>query len=254
MGGRVARKVALVTGAGSGIGRACIMALAAEGARVIAADLDGAAAEATAEAAREAGGAARAEAQDVSDEADWLRVLGAVRAAEGRLDVLVNNAGIGGGGRTLAETSLEQWREVQAVNAEGVFLGSRHGAALMAEGGGGSLINISSSYGLLGAPKAAPYCASKGAVTLLTKAHAIECGQAGTGVRVNSVHPGFIETALTAERFGSDKARALMMSRTPLGRLGRPEDVAACVLFLASDESAFMTGSQLVVDGGYSAI
>ncbi|MEM1314019.1 MAG: glucose 1-dehydrogenase [Pseudomonadota bacterium] len=254
MRGRVDGKTALVTGAGSGIGRACCEVLAREGARVVATDVDGAASEATAAAIREGGGAARAEAHDVSAEADWLRVLDGIRAAEGRLDVLVNNAGIGGGGRTLAETSLEQWRAVQAVNADGVYLGARLGAALMEEGGGGSLINISSSYGLLGAPKAAPYCASKGAVTLLTKAHAIECGQAGTGVRVNSVHPGFVETALTAERFGAPKARAMMLARTPIGRLGRPEDIAAGVLFLASDESAFMTGSQLVIDGGYSAI
>ena len=254
MAGRVDGKIALVTGGGSGIGRATALTFAREGAAVVVTDLREESAAETAAMIAEAGGKARAMAQDVTDEAEWQAVFASVRANEGRLDILFNNAGVGNGGVMLAETTLDHWRHVNAANVEGVFLGTKYGIELMAEGGGGSIVNVSSIYGKVGAVGSVAYNASKGAVCLLTKGAALECGKAGNGVRVNSVHPGFIETGMTAERFKDNAVRDWMIGRTPIGRSGVPQDIANGVLYLASDESSFVTGAELVIDGGFTAI
>ena len=202
----------------------------------------------------EAGGKARAMAQDVTDEAQWQAVFASLRATEKRLDIVFSNAGVSNNGILLADTTLEQWRHVNAANVEGVFLGTKYGIEMMAETGGGSIINVSSIYGKVGAIGSVSYNASKGAVCLLTKGAALECGKEQNGVRVNSVHPGFIETGMNAERLKDNAARDWMISRTPIGRIGMPQDIANGVLFLASDESSFITGAELVIDGGFTAI
>lgn len=259
MAGRVAGKVALVTGGARGIGAATARALAREGARVVVTDLDAEGAQATAAGIAEAGGQARGLGQDVTDEAAWTEVLSGIREAEGRLDVLVNNAGAALGGVAMLDTTLAQWRQINAVNVEGVFLGVKHGLPLIAATadpatGGGSIVNISSIYGLVGAAGSGAYNASKGAVRLLTKCAALEACRDGHAVRVNSVHPGFIETEMTVRVRTDPEAAARTIGRTPMGHAGRPEDIAAGVLFLASDEAAFMTGSELVIDGGFTAV
>lgn len=251
--GRTEGKVALVTGAASGIGRATALLLAREGARIAAADVDADGAERAASEVAAAGGEALALRLDVTVEESWQSAIEQVVGRFGRLDVLVNNAGVGNGGLALRDTSLERWREILAVNLDGVFLGIRHAVPAMAEGGGGSIVNISSIYGVVGARNAGAYCASKGGVTLLTKAAALECAADGSGVRVNSVHPGYIETPMTAPRFADPDFKEAMLRRHPIGRFGRPEDISAAVLWLASDESAFTTGAELIVDGGFTA-
>jgi 3(or 17)beta-hydroxysteroid dehydrogenase len=257
--GRAAGKVALVTGAASGIGRATALALAAEGASVLATDL--------AAPDLEDGGVVCL-AHDVTEEAAWKRVVAAALDRFGGLDVLVNNAGVGGSGRDLTAISLPDWRRVMAVNLDGVFLGTRAavGAMRARQGAGseaaGSVVNVSSVLGLVGGARVADYAAAKGAVRLFTKSAAVECATGGRPVRVNSVHPGYIETPLLAARIAqrardegadAEALQAPIVARHPLGRLGRAEEVAACILFLASEEASFVTGAELVVDGGYTA-
>jgi len=254
MAGRVAGKVALVSGGASGLGAESGRRLAREGAKVMLTDLDAARGQAIVDEILAAGGQAAFMTHDVTDEARWLEVIGATVAQFGRLDVLVNSAGIGGG-QPLLEATLEGWRRVTGVNLDGTFLGLRHAAPVMAEGGGGSIINLSSILGKVGLPGAAAYCASKGGVALLTKAAALEL--AAIGVRVNSVHPGFIETPMVEtalrESDNGNEMRDMLISRHALGRLGVPREIADAIVFLASDESSFMTGSELVIDGGYTA-
>lgn len=255
MTGRVEGKTALVTGGGSGIGRASSILLAREGANVIVTDLKPETAEATADAISAAGGAARAMGLDTTDEAQWQAVMASIKETEGRLDIVLNNAGVGSGSRLLKDTTLEHWRQVNAANVEGVFHGTKLGIELMeAFGNGGSIVNISSIYGKAGAVSAVAYNASKGAVCIFSKGAALECAQAGNGVRVNTIHPGFIETGMTQERLSTNVFRDWALSRTPIGRLGQPDDIANGVLYLASDESSFVTGSELVIDGGFLAI
>lgn len=250
--GRMTGKTAMITGAGSGIGRATALLFAKEGARLALTDLDGAAAAAVAEAAVSAGAEAYGAAQDVRDEAGWKAAIAQVVDRFGGLDALINNAGIGNGGRGLMETDLEAFRAVQAVNLDGVFMGVRYGGEQMVRQGGGSIVNISSVYGIVGAPKSASYCASKGGVRLLSKAAAYEL--ATTGVRVNSVHPGFIDTPLVQRHLsGNNAARDWVVAGHPVGRLGQPEEIAEACLYLASDASSFSTGSELVFDGGWTA-
>jgi NAD(P)-dependent dehydrogenase (short-subunit alcohol dehydrogenase family) len=264
--GRIDGKVAIVTGAGSGIGRAGAMALAREGARVVATDLAPATAEETAAAIHREGGEAIALAHDVGEESQWAAVIEATRKAFGLLDVLVNNAGISGKG-SLADTAPEDWRVLMRVNVDGVYLGTRAAiAAMQPEGTArehfGSIIMISSILGLVGGVRSAPYSASKGAVRFFAKSVALECAARGHKIRVNSIHPGYIETPLVAavmerraQQDGTDVAsqRSDLVKLHPLGRLGTPEDIAAGIVFLASDESSFMTGAELVIDGGYTA-
>jgi 3(or 17)beta-hydroxysteroid dehydrogenase len=254
--GRLAGKVALVTGAASGIGRATALALAEAGAAVVAIDLS---------APDLPGESLLCLAHDVTDETAWERAVAETVERFGGLDVLVNNAGIGGTGRDLLATSLPDWRRVLSVNLDGVFIGTRAAVGAMRSrrrAHAGSIVNVSSVLGLVGGARVADYAAAKGAVRLFTKAVAVECATGDRGIRVNSVHPGYIETPLLAAKLaerarteGSDAGamRAAIIARHPLGRLGRAEDVAACILFLASEEAAFVTGAELVVDGGYTA-
>jgi NAD(P)-dependent dehydrogenase (short-subunit alcohol dehydrogenase family) len=262
MAGRVANKRALITGAASGIGRATAQVLAREGARVAVTDLGEEGVRSVAEEITAAGGEVLPLALDVTDETAWETAIRTVADTWGGLDVLVPNAGIPMG-KPVTEMSLVEWRRVMAVNVDGVFLAVKHALPLMRRGGSGSIVIISSSAGLKGLPCASAYCASKGAVRLFAKAVALECAAAGDGIRVNSVHPGGVETPIWQKsgmwapllrHHGSEEAvwKALCSS-TPLKRFAAPEEIAHAVLYLASDEAAFVTGTELTIDGGFSA-
>ena len=202
-------------------------------------------------------------AHDVLQEDQWIATIGTTKEAYGGLDVLVNNAGIAHNATTIEETSYEQWRKVVGIDLDAGFLGCKHGVGLMKESSAGSIINISSIYGIVGSAGQAPYHAAKGGVRLLTKALAVELAQLGYGIRVNSVHPGFVGTDMVRDGLrqavenglmpGENEAIEILTMQTPIGRLGVPRDIANAVLFLASEESAWMTGAELVVDGGYTA-
>ena len=252
-------RVALVTGGAQGIGAASARALAEAGARVLVTDVgDGEA------VAKEIGGAFLS--HDVTDEAQWAAAVAHAKQTFGGLDILVNNAGVFWRAPIVA-TELEAFRHMQKINVEGVFLGMKHAIPALAEraakwDGGGAIVNISSVAGIVGSPLTLAYNASKGAVRLMTKTAAIECGRGGMKIRANSVHPGVIETAMaeavigsvaSAGGEGSNSARERVVALHPLGRLGRASDVANAVKFLASDAAAFVTGSELVVDGGMTA-
>jgi NAD(P)-dependent dehydrogenase (short-subunit alcohol dehydrogenase family) len=257
MSGRVAGKIVLITGGASGIGLASAEACAREGALVVITDVNATEGESQVSRLVADGLGVEFLPQDASSEADWRRVVDEILRRHGQLDVLVNNAGIAVIAPIEQET-LEGWRRTQAVNMEGVFLGTREAIRAM-KGGGGSIINISSIEGIVGEPMVPAYNASKGGVRILTKSVALYCAQQGYRIRVNSVHPGYVATALVANAIGAlppDQAAALqqdLLSRIPLGRLAEPREIANLVLFLASDESSYMTGSELVVDGGYTA-
>jgi NAD(P)-dependent dehydrogenase (short-subunit alcohol dehydrogenase family) len=253
-------QVALITGGASGIGAACARRLAAEGATVIVTDIQDELGHRVVADIAEAGGKARYFHHDVTSEEAWVDVMAEIRTAFGRLDVLVNNAGIGLGSASITTMELAAFRRQQAINVEGVFLGIKHSLLLMREAGnGGSIINMSSVAGLKGSPTLAAYSATKGAVRLFTKAVALECAAAKDGVRVNSVHPGIIETPIWLGIGGSTSGAnappdldALSTMAVPLGVKGIPEDIAAGVLWLASDQSRYVTGAELVIDGGLS--
>jgi NAD(P)-dependent dehydrogenase (short-subunit alcohol dehydrogenase family) len=254
---RVKGKVALVTGGASGIGRASAQLLAKEGAAVAVTDIQDDAGKDVVHAIKEAGGAALYIHHDVADEAAWESVVAQVKDRFGRLDILVNNAGIAITSSVLT-MSLADWRRQQAINLDGVFLGVKHSLPLIRASGGGSIVNISSLAGLKGAATLAGYCATKGGVRLFTKAVAMECGMARDNVRVNSVHPGIIETpiwnAIIPGASGANTPNLDAMSETvvPIGTKGVPDDIAQGVLYLSSDESRYVTGSELVIDGGMS--
>jgi cyclopentanol dehydrogenase len=198
----------------------------------------------------EAGGRVLFVPVDVTSEDDWRRAVQATVGTYDKLDVLVNNAGISS--RTnVEETPEDLWDRVMAVNAKGVFLGTKLAIPEMRKAGGGSIINISSIYGIVGSDTSISYHASKGAVRIFTKATAIQ--YAGDGIRVNSVHPGFVDSPMTERYHALPGVRAARLAGTPIGRLGTPEDIAAGILYLASDESSFVTGSELVIDGGWTA-
>lgn len=243
---RVQDKVAIVTGAASGIGRGCARLLVAEGARVVCTDRD----ERGADVAAEMG--ASFKKLDVTDEAGWQRVVDETVREFGRLQILVNAAGVAVWG-DIERTTLEQWRFVNGVNAEGTFLGCRAAIGAM-KATGGSIVNLSSVAGLVADADAPAYCASKGAVRLLTKSVALHAARKGYGVRCNSVHPSFIDTPMVDAVCASNpKMRTAVEKAAPLGRIGEVDDVANAVLYLASDESKFVTGAELVVDGGLTA-
>ena len=265
--GRLEKRVALVTGGASGIGRACAEALAAEGALVWIADVDAAAGRAACEAIAARGGAVRFVALDVTDESAWASAIARIQREDRALHVLVNNAGICIAS-PLLELSYASWRRQLAVNLDGVFLGTKAALPLLAASGGGSIVNISSVAGLQGAIGLSGYCATKGGVRLFTKAVALECARARNGVRVNSVHPGGIETPLWAKMASDgdalpagdpevasrmDATREASRAATPLGVVGSPADIAAGVVYLASDDARFVTGAELVIDGGVHA-
>lgn len=260
MSGRVSGKIACVTGAASGIGRAAALRLAQEGATVIATDIQpdkGLIAEIEA-----ASGKAVFCEHDVTNEDAWRRICAEIAAQFGRLDVLVNNAGIGLSG-PVTEMSLDGWRRQMAINVDGTFLGVKHCLPLMRKNGGGSIVNVSSIAGIKASANTSGYAASKGAVRLFTKAVALECAALKDNVRVNSLHPGIVETAIWDSLIGTradgsnQRPRtatlaALTATAVPLGRPGRLDEIAAAILWLASDESSYVTGSELVVDGARS--
>lgn len=251
--GRLDGKIAIVTGAASGIGRACAQRLAGEGARVVLTDRNTAAGE-TAAAALGAPHSFRA--HDVTDEAAWDRIIDETVRTFGRLDVLVNAAGIGVM-HDIEQCTLDEWRTVNAVNGEGTFLGCRAAVRAMKSTGGGSIINLSSVAGIVADPDMAAYCASKGAVRLLTKSVALHAARAGYSIRCNSVHPAFIATPMVDALLDAASERGLTRQKLeraiPLGRIGEVDDIAHLVIYLASDESRFVTGAELVVDGGLTA-
>ena len=250
-GGRAAGKVVLVTGGARGIGEAIAVLLAAEGARVVVGDVLGAEGRRVVQEVRHRGGHGLFHPLDVTREDQWDRAIAAAVDAFGGLDVLVNNAGVG---QQLAieDTDEAVWRQTMDVNVTGAFLGTRHAIPEMRSNGAGSVVNISSMSGLVGGGTSAAYHASKGAIRLLTKATAVQ--YARDRIRANSVHPGVIETPMTRDFLADPGNRGDREARTPLGRIGTPEDVAYGVLYLASDESSFVTGSELVIDGGRTAV
>jgi NAD(P)-dependent dehydrogenase (short-subunit alcohol dehydrogenase family) len=254
--GRMDGKVALVTGGARGIGRACAETLAREGAALVVTDIDDGAGNAVVAAIGESGGSARYLHQDVADPTQWQAVIADIRALEGALHVLVNNAGIAWAGSIL-EMRIEEWRRQQSVNLEGVFLGIQTSVPLIRASGGGAIVNLSSVAGLEGSAMLGGYCATKGAVRLLTKAVAKEAAQSGWNIRVNSVHPGIIDTEIWRSIIPAGAndidVGTIASNIVPGGKAGSPQDVANGVLFLASDDANYINGAELVIDAGQTA-
>ena len=249
-------KIALVTGAATGIGRSCAEALAKAGARVVLTDVDETRLQDAVAAISADGGKARALVQDVTSEDTWASVIDNIRAEEGGLNILVNNAGIAVAS-SIVEMSLEDFRRQNAVNVEGVFLGTKYAIPLMTETGPSSIINISSIAGLIAGHNMAAYNSAKAGVWLLSKSVALHCAKRGYRIRSNSIHPTFIDTPILdgmAGVNGRDELLTKLARQVPLGEVGDPNDVAYAVLYLASDESKFMTGAELKLDGGISAM
>lgn len=252
---RLAGKIALITGGAMGIGRSACLLMAGEGAKVAVTDVADDSGRALAKEIRGRGGEAEYWQLDVSDEGAVSRVFAEVERRFGAITALVNNAGIGGANKPTHELTLQEWEQVQAVNVKGVFLCTKYAIPQMKRAGGGSIINLSSIYGLVGAPDVPPYHASKGAVTLMSKTDALL--YAADRIRVNSVHPGFIWTPMVEKHLETmaDPAAAKRATAAlhPLGHMGEPDDIGWACVYLASDEAKFVTGAQLVVDGGYTA-
>lgn len=259
MAGRVAGKKAFVTGAAQGLGAAIATALAAEGAKVSVADINHAGAEKlTAELNKVHGaGTAFAFELDVVDEAQWVTALAAANKAMGGISALVNNAGISGGRGNIEELALADWKRTMSVNVDSVFLGAKHALKYMRENQPGSIVNISSIAGLIASHNTPSYNASKAAVWLLSKNIALHCAKQKLDIRSNSIHPTYIDTPILdplRQMFGKEEAEAKLGRQVPLGRIGTPQDVAMAALYLISDESRFVTGAEIKVDGGISAM
>lgn len=248
--GRLNNKVAIVTGAGSGMGREEALLLAREGAKVVVTDIQEDKVKEVVDEILSNGGQATGHFHNVTDEEAWAKIVKETIDSYGKVDILVNNAGIAINIK-LHETTVAQWDKVMDINLTGTFLGMKHVIPNMIENGGGSIINISSISGLTGGGGANPYTASKGAVRMLTKAAAVD--YAKNNIRVNSVHPGVIITPMSEEMFKDERLLGWAHSVTPLPTLGEPLDVAYGVLYLASDESKFITGIELPIEGGYTA-
>jgi NAD(P)-dependent dehydrogenase (short-subunit alcohol dehydrogenase family) len=264
---RLEGRVALISGGLRGIGLAIARRFVAEGAQVVLGDLDPVDATAVRTVLGELGAAARYERMNVTEEPDWQRVVAAIRARHGRLDCLVNNAGVEGNGAVEA-MEFATWRRTMSINVDGVFLGTKTCTPLLAESGqgrraGSSIINISSIMGLVGLSEISAYSTSKGAVRLFTKAVAIEFAQKRTPIRVNSLHPGFVNTPLLSQGMQRwvDEGKAakaqdlidMLAAQTPNGRIADPEEIAGAAFFLASDDSSYVTGAEIAVDGGWTA-
>ena len=251
--GRLEGKTALVTGAASGIGLQTSIRLAEEGARVMMTDIN---LEEGLQQAEKLGTNATFLKLDITEEEEWISVLNETVKRFGRHDILVNSAGM----VLIADVeqiTLEDWRKVHAVNLDGTFLGCKHGVRVMKEFGAGSIINLSSVSGMIGGFNLAAYNSSKGAVRMLTKSVALHCARAGYGIRCNSIHPTFIETPMLESMIRDspdpEKARQTLVRQVPLRRIGKPDDVANMIVYLASDESTFVTGTEMVIDGGVIA-
>ncbi len=256
--GRIDGKVCLITGAANGLGAATARLLASEGGRMVLTDIDRDRGELLATELQQAGAEAIFLSHNVTLEEEWQTVFDALLTQFGRLDVLVNNAG-GGTYNDLETLSLEDWRNIISLNLDSTFIGTQLAVKTMKASGGGSIINMSSVGGLVGSPNLVAYSAAKAGVKLFSKAAAIHCGQQRYNIRINSVHPGLIKTesgmemASKATGMSVEDAEAAFSAMHPIGRIGLPEEIAAMVLFLASDESSFATGGEFVVDGGYTA-
>lgn len=249
--GRLADKIALITGAASGIGWATAEQFVQEGATVILADRDSDKLAQRLSGLQVEDNRHRAITLDVSSEEQWIRAMQEIDGAFGRLDVLINNAGIGYF-RSIAAMTYQEWRTILAVNLDSVFLGTKYALPLLGRSGRGSIVNVSSIRGLVAGPNTGAYCASKAGVRLFTKSTALECAAMGNGVRANSVHPGVIETPMSAQAL-DEATKAERYKTIPVRRFGQPPEIAAAIVFLASDESSYMTGSEVTVDGGYTA-
>lgn len=259
--GRVHAKVVLVTGSGSGIGRATAILLAREGAVVIVSDIDAQAAEQVACEIRNGNGEAEAARLNVADESAWMAMMEMIVTRYQRIDVLVNNAGVSFA-KPIAETTLAEWRRVLGVNLDGVFLGTKHAILAMRSSGGGSIINVASVSGINAYPEASAYGASKAAVRLFSKIAAIECANTSTTIRINLVTPGGVKTPmwesmdffrnLVSQHGGTEQAFAAMAGTSPSNQFSSAEDIARTILYLASDESAHLTGVELVIAQGHA--
>jgi len=253
--GRVEGKVAIVTGGALGIGKATCLLLAEEGAKVAVTDILDKEGQELTKKIKSIGGVAEFWRLDVSNEKEVEKTFADIHKKFGKIDVLVNNAGIAGVSKPTHEISEEEWDKVMAVNVKGVFFCTKHVVPYMKKTGGGSIINLSSIYGIVSAPDVPPYHASKGAVRIMTKTDAFL--YAKDKIRVNSVHPGFIWTPMVEGYLKSqgdvEEGRKYLDTLHPIGRVGEPEDIAYGIVYLASDESKFVTGSELVIDGGYTA-
>ena len=249
-GSRLAGKVAIVTGGASGIGESTTRVFVREGAKVVIGDIDESRGN---QLASELGDEAAFQPLDVTSESAWETAVEVATSRWGRLDIVVNNAGMSGAkGRPVVEdVVLDDWNDVFAVNSTGVMLGTRAGVVAMRETGGGSIINVSSIFGIVGSRAGAAYHASKGAARTFSKAAAVQ--YAKDNIRVNSVHPGFTDTPMTLDIHSDPEVHEFRVGMTPLGRLGLPEDIANGILYLASDESSWVTGIELVIDGGETA-
>jgi len=247
---RMKGKIALVTGAAMGMGKSHAELLAKEGATVIMTDIDDKKGEKVAAGIKKKGGKASYYHLDVRDEKEWKSLIGEITKKHKRLDTLVNNAGILIL-KPVDQTSTSEWDQIFDINVKGTFFGIKHSLPALKKSKAASIVNISSIYGLIGAPSAAAYEASKGAVRLLTKATAID--YAPHNIRVNSVHPGVIDTPMTKDLLSDPDVKQAVMGTTILDRPAKPQEISNAVLFLASDEASFMTGSEMVVDGGYTS-
>ena len=254
---RLEGKVALITGAAAGVegalmgfGGAAARLFAREGAKVVLTDILLEQGERSAAEIREMGGDAIFVKLDVTSEEDWQKAIEATLAAYGRLDVMINNAGTGAPAN-VEDTTVDVWDGQMDVHAKGVFLGTKHAIPEMRKVGGGSIINTSSIYGLVGSAGSTAYHAAKGAIRIFSKAAAIQ--YAPDGIRVNSIHPGFMRTPMTRPRYEDPVRHTELLERIPMGRMGTADEIAYGMLYLASDESAFVTGSELVIDGGVTA-
>lgn len=256
---RVAGKTILITGAANGLGREAAILLAAEGGTVWLTDIDDAGGQAVAAEINRAGGKAHYLHHDVSAPEAWEEVFNTLKSREVRLDILVNNAG-GGTYNDIETVTFKEWRRIMSINLDATFLGTQLAIKWMKETGGGSIVNVSSVAAFSGAPNLAAYCAAKAGIHMLSKSAAVYAGQKGYKIRINSIHPGLVDTkagkemAMLATGAPEEQAIQAFTALHPIGRIGKPIDIANGILYLASDESSFVTGTHLIIDGGFTAV